>query len=156
MNLNPIRSKTVILTSLKIFELHKRLQELGIQESQYYLHGLYGSTSDEERLSLTIRKNGNVVEYLTYFKERGEIHSERIFYNEEEACQHLYELLVWEWMFRKMNKVDGISGMTVNERLWTTGLMDYFDKYKRKDKTIARQILRLIKLGEGNIDAILK
>lgn len=141
---------------MNISELHKRLKELGISENQYYLHGLHGSTNDDEKLSFTIRKNGHKIEYLTYFKERGEQHSERIFQTEEEACQHLYEMLVLDWMFSKMNKVDGLSGMTVNERLWTTGLMDYFDKYKRKDNTIARQILRLIKLGEDNIDAILK
>jgi hypothetical protein len=140
---------------MKMTELHNRLQELGISETQYYLHGLHGSTNDDEKLSLTIRKNGDVIEYLTYFKERGARNSERIFLKEEEACQFLYEKLILEWLFWKMKKVDGLSGMTVNERLYTTGLLDYFDKYRRKDKTIARQILNLIQVDKPSIDKIL-
>ena len=74
-------------------ELSIKLQELGVPEDRYYLHGLYGSTNDDGKLSLTIRKGAYSVEYEVYFKERGEKHSTRIFTNEDEACQYLYKRL---------------------------------------------------------------
>jgi cellulose synthase/poly-beta-1,6-N-acetylglucosamine synthase-like glycosyltransferase len=45
-----------------------------------------------------------------------------------------------------VSKVEGLSGMTVNERLWVSGLMDEFDKAKKKDKDKAMRILELLKL----------
>lgn len=74
-------------------ELHIKLKELGVPEDRYYLHGLYGSTSDDDKLALTIRKGIYTVEYETYYKERGEKHSARIFTTEDEACQYLYKRL---------------------------------------------------------------
>jgi hypothetical protein len=41
-------------------------------------------------------------------------------------------------------KVDGIRGMTVNERLFVSGLMDEYDKAKWNDKKKAKRILELI------------
>ncbi|MFZ4863248.1 hypothetical protein ACL9RF_13815 [Sphingobacterium sp. Mn56C] len=74
-------------------ELSIKLKELGVPEDRYYLQGLYGSTSDDDKLSLTIRKGIYSVEYEVYFKEWGEKHSTRIFTNEDEACQYLYKRL---------------------------------------------------------------
>jgi len=74
-------------------ELSIKLQELGVPEDRYYLHGLYGSTSDDDKLSVTMRKGTYFLEYEVYFKERGEKHSTRIFTNEDEACQYLYKRL---------------------------------------------------------------
>lgn len=74
-------------------ELHIKLKELGVPEDRYYLHGLYGSISDDDKLALTIRKGIYTVEYETYYKERGEKHSARIFTTEDEACQYLYKRL---------------------------------------------------------------
>jgi len=74
-------------------ELHIQLKELGILENAYYLHGLYGSTCDDNKLSLVIRKGPYSVEYEVYFKERGEKQPSRIFTNEDEACQYLYKRL---------------------------------------------------------------
>lgn len=78
---------------MTIQELHIKLKELGIPEDRYFLHGLYGSTNDDDKLSLTIRKGAYSVEYEVYFKERGEKHSTRIFTSENEACQYLYKRL---------------------------------------------------------------
>jgi hypothetical protein len=78
---------------MKIAELHKKLQESGIPEDRYYLHGLCGSTDDSDKLALTIRKGKYAVEYEVYYKERGEKHSQRIFIREEEACQYIYKRL---------------------------------------------------------------
>lgn len=78
---------------MTIQELHINLKELGVSEDSYYLHGLYGSTNDDDKLSLTIRKGTYFIEYVVYFKERGEKHSTRIFTNEDEACHYLYKRL---------------------------------------------------------------
>jgi hypothetical protein len=49
------------------------------------------------------------------------------------------------------------AGMTVNERLWESGLMDEFEKaIKRKDVDRARSILTEVELTEGNIRPILE
>jgi hypothetical protein len=78
---------------MTIQELYIKLKKLGIPEDKYYLLGLYGSTNDDDKLSLTTRKGGYSIEYEIYFKERGEKHSTRIFTNEDDACQYLYKCL---------------------------------------------------------------
>lgn len=55
----------------------------------------------------------------------------------------------------KVKKVDGLGGMTVNERLYVTGLIDTFDEAKEKDKELARYILKAIKVDKPSIDKIL-
>ena len=60
-------------------ELYIKLKKLGVSEHRYYLHGLYGSTNDDDKPALTIKKGVYTVEYETYYKERGEKHSIRIF-----------------------------------------------------------------------------
>jgi hypothetical protein len=46
--------------------------------------------------------------------------------------------------------------MTVNERLWESGLMDEFDRAKKKDKTRAKEILRWLRVDEPSIQKIVK
>ncbi|MEZ7497706.1 hypothetical protein QO200_03040 [Flavobacterium sp. Arc3] len=60
-----------------------------------------------------------------------------------------------EEILEKVKKVDGLGGMTVNERLYVSGLMETFDKAKRKDKEFARFILETIRLDKQSIDKIL-
>jgi cation transport ATPase len=55
-----------------------------------------------------------------------------------------------------IQKVEGISGMTVNERLFTTGLMDEYDKSKHNDPQKARFILEHLQVDKPSIDKILK
>jgi hypothetical protein len=52
-------------------------------------------------------------------------------------------------------KVDGIQGMTVNERLYVCGLMDEFDNSLKNDKKKARLILELLKVDVISIEKIL-
>jgi hypothetical protein len=56
---------------------------------------------------------------------------------------------------RRVNKVSGIKGMTVNERLFTTDLMDIFDKAKKTDKEFAKRILLALNVDNSSIDKIL-
>jgi len=61
-----------------------------------------------------------------------------------------------EEILDKVKKVDGLGGMTVNERLFATGLMDAFDKVRKKDKELAKFILQSIRVDEISINKILK
>jgi hypothetical protein len=53
-------------------------------------------------------------------------------------------------------RVEGLDGMTVNERLFSSGLIDEFDRVKRKDRVKARKILTALEVDEPSIDKILK
>jgi hypothetical protein len=55
---------------------------------------------------------------------------------------------------KAITKVEGISGMTVNERLYVCGLMDEFDNALIKDKDKARRILELLSVDKPSIDKI--
>jgi len=78
---------------MNLNELHLKLRELGISEDRYYLHGLYGSTNDENKLALIIKKGKQTTEYEVYYKERDEKHLVRLFTTEDDACQYIYERL---------------------------------------------------------------
>jgi hypothetical protein len=73
---------------MNLNELDKKLKDLNISEDNYYLQGLYGSTSDDEKLALIIKKGKYSIEFEVYFKERGEKHSIRLFETETEACKY--------------------------------------------------------------------
>jgi len=55
-----------------------------------------------------------------------------------------------------INKVGEIDGMTVNERLYVTGLMNEFDKCIKSDKEKAKRILELLRVDKLSIDKIVK
>ncbi|WP_108423986.1 hypothetical protein [Flagellimonas amoyensis] len=59
-----------------------------------------------------------------------------------------------EEIYLKANSVVGIEGMTGNERLWESGLMDEFDIAKKSDKDKARTILQALKFDELSIGRI--
>ena len=46
--------------------------------------------------------------------------------------------------------------MTVNERLFVSGLMDEFDRLRITDKEQARKILELLQVDGPSIDLIIK
>lgn len=79
---------------MTIEELHTKLIELGIPSNSYYLHGLYGSTDDNEKIALTIKRGKYTIEYETYFKERGQKHSIRTFVNEDKATNWILKKLI--------------------------------------------------------------
>jgi hypothetical protein len=77
-------------------QLHTELTKLKISEESYYLHGLYGSTDDNDKLALTIKRGKYFNEYEVYFKERGQINSLRTFSSEEEACKYFLDKKIYE------------------------------------------------------------
>ncbi|WP_159020990.1 hypothetical protein [Algibacter sp. L3A6] len=56
----------------------------------------------------------------------------------------------------KANKTIGIEGMTVNERLYVSGLMDVFDRAKKNDIELAKTILKALKVDLKSIEKIVK
>lgn len=61
-----------------------------------------------------------------------------------------------EEMVDAVKQVDGLDGMTVNERLFASGLMDEFNRAKKKDKVKARSILELLQVDKPSIDKIIR
>ena len=57
-------------------------------------------------------------------------------------------------IIKAIDKVDGLGGMTVNERLYACGLMDEFDKALNGDKTKAKKILELLGVDKPSIGKI--
>jgi len=78
----------------KLKQLHDRLESQGIPARWYRLHGLFGSTDEDDKLSLEVKKGKYTIEYEVYFKERGEKHSDRIFFDLDEACNYLHDKLI--------------------------------------------------------------
>jgi hypothetical protein len=74
---------------MTIKELHNKLTELKIPADQYYLHGLYGSTDDNDKVSLTMKRGKYTIEYEVYYRERGEKHSIQNFTDENDACNYI-------------------------------------------------------------------
>jgi len=58
-------------------------------------------------------------------------------------------------IYKKANNVVGLEGMTGNERLFESGLMNEFDNAKKTDKHLARTILQALKFDELSIGRIL-
>ncbi len=112
--------------------------------------------TNHDKIALIIRKKQYGIEYETYYKERDEKHSIRIFNTENEACEYIYKKLIDEQTFFRIQNIVGLSGMTVNERLWESGLMDEFDRAKKKDKMRAKEILRWLRVDEPTIEKIVR
>lgn len=53
-------------------------------------------------------------------------------------------------------EVKDLQGMTVNERLYASGLLNEFDKYKKSNKRFAQFILEKLKVDRTSIEKILK
>lgn len=54
------------------------------------------------------------------------------------------------------DKTQSFGGMTVNERLFVSGLIDEFEKSKTSDKRKAKQILRSLQVDEPSMELIVK
>jgi len=55
---------------------------------------------------------------------------------------------------KAISKVEGIGGMTVNERLYVSGLMDEFNRSLIVDKDKAKKILELLGVDKSSIEKI--
>lgn len=57
---------------------------------------------------------------------------------------------------KAISKVEGLGGMTVNERLYVCGLLDEFDKALLVDKDNAKKILELLDVDKTSIEKIVE
>ena len=60
-----------------------------------------------------------------------------------------------EEIINKINHITGLQAMTVNERLYVSGLWDSFYKAKIKDKAKAKKILEWLKVDHASIEKII-
>jgi hypothetical protein len=58
-------------------------------------------------------------------------------------------------VIKTIENIEGIGGMTVNERLWVSGLMDEFESALLHDEKRARQILQWLKVDEPSINIMI-
>lgn len=140
---------------MNLKQLSNKLTELGVSPDSYYLHGLYGSINDEDKIALCIKRGKYTIEYEVYYRERGEKHSSRIFFDENEACEWIYKKLIDQQTINRIQNITGLLGMTVNERLWESGLMSEFDSVILINKSRAQEILRWLRVDEESILHIL-
>ena len=80
--------------------------------------------------------------------------------NDADILKRIKSQLEWFDLQRRVmkgkSKVIGIEGMTVNERLFATDLMELFDKMKKTNKEYAQYILKSLKVDRESIEKILK
>jgi len=80
--------------------------------------------------------------------------------NDADILKRIKSQLEWFDLQRRVmkgtSKVVGIEGMTVNERLFATDLMELFDKMKKTNKEYAQYILKSLKVDRESIEKILK
>lgn len=80
--------------------------------------------------------------------------------NDTEILERIKKQLEWFELQRKVNdgisNVIGLQGMTINERLFATDLLDSFDKFKKSNKEYAKFILKAIKVDSESIEKIIE
>jgi len=80
--------------------------------------------------------------------------------NDADILKRIKNQLEWFDLQRRVmkgtSKVVGIEGMTVNERLYATDLMELFDEMKKTNKEYAQYILKSLKVDKESIEKILK
>ena len=60
-------------------------------------------------------------------------------------------------MMSRQLSAEELKGMTVNERLFATGLFDEYDQaIDARDEKRLREVLSLLYIGDENIEAIIK
>ena len=79
---------------MKIEELYNKLKDNNVPDDWFYLHGVYGSSSEDDKICLTIKRGKYFVEFIVYEKERGEVFNKKSFKNESEACVYLFKRLM--------------------------------------------------------------
>ena len=63
--------------------------------------------------------------------------------------------MTYEEIENKAKQIEGLEGMTVNERLFVSGLMEEFDQNKKFNKEKAKHILKALLCDEVSISKII-
>ena len=75
----------------KVKGLHEKLKSHGVSEASYHLLGLFGSSSDDEKLSLNIKRGKYTIVFETYYRERGQKRSVIEFNDIDEICEYIFK-----------------------------------------------------------------
>lgn len=80
-----------------------------------------------------------------------------VFSQSDVACyfKETHSAMTNDEILQAVRRVEGLEEMTVNERLYVSGLMNEFDKSKKHDKVKAAYILELLKVDKPSIYKIL-
>lgn len=132
---------------MTIEKMALKIKELNVPDTFYYINGIHGSTNDENKLAMRIHANG----YEIYHMEHGDKNMLGRFENESEACSYFFEKLKKSWDFERIQRIEGLNTLQIDERLNISGLREEFDRVKEKDKTRAKEILRWLKVREPDI-----
>ncbi len=122
---------------------------------------LYLENHPDQRFGQAIFNLG-INEFQKTTDPRNPNYNLRNIYNDSdsEINKRIERQLEWFDLQKKVNdgisKVVGIQGMTINERLFATDLLDHFDKYKKSNKEYAEYILKALKVDSESIGKILK
>ena len=82
-------------------------------------------------------------------------------YNDEDyvVIKRIENQLEWFNLQEKVNEgisnIEGLSSMTVNERLFRTGLLEQFDIFKKSNKKYAKYILESLNVDSDSIKEII-
>ncbi|WP_299190477.1 hypothetical protein [uncultured Aquimarina sp.] len=80
--------------------------------------------------------------------------------NDADILKRIKRQLKWFDLQKRVmsgtSKLVGIEGMTVNERLYASDLMELFDEMKKTNKEYAQYILKSLKVDRESIEKILK
>lgn len=134
----------------------KREHKLIIEKLNQYLEN-----HPDQRFGQAIFNLG-INEFQKSTDPRNPNYNLRDIYNDSdsEIIERIERQLEWFDLQKRVNdgldKVVGIQGMTVNERLFATDLLDHFDKYKKSNKEYAEYILKALKVDSESIGKILK
>ncbi|WP_299148104.1 hypothetical protein [uncultured Dokdonia sp.] len=85
----------------------------------------------------------------------------RDIYNDEDSViiKRIENQLEWFNLQKKVNEgisnIEGLSSMTVNERLFRTGLLEQFDIFKKSNKNYAKYILESLDVDSDSIKKII-
>jgi hypothetical protein len=141
---------------MNLEQLRTKLEELRISPERYYVNGRFGSLDDNDKHAMIIKQGKYFPEYEVYFKERGIKHSSKTFSSEAEACELMYSKLKDEQIYERIQAISGLDGMTVNERLFASELLDELDWSILNNKARASQILRWLRVDESSIKLMLE
>ena len=85
----------------------------------------------------------------------------RDIYNDEDyvVIKRIENQLEWfnlqKKVYEGISNIEGLSSMTVNERLFRTGLLEQFDIFKKSNKKYAKYILESLNVDSDSIKEII-
>jgi hypothetical protein len=80
----------------KIKSLHEKLLAHHIDEESYHLLGLFGSTNDDLKLSLNIKRGKYTIMFEIYSKDRSEKHILLETTDIDEACEYFFRKAIYK------------------------------------------------------------